>query len=284
MKNLLIPCDFSAPAINGYRLGLDLVARSQGTLHVLHVMELPVIHESVLSPVMAFEQQLFKELREKAEKEFAKVQAKYSNPKAKVVFNVAFGPVARMVVDYSLDHNIEAIVMGSHGVAGGMRALFVGSNAEKIVRHAPVPVIVVKNYSKRVIRNIVFPNTLETDRQEELVMKVKALQDFFDAMLHIVYINTPLNFRPDRENYERLEAFAKRFMLKNCTLNVYNDRDEEEGILGFTHRIKADLIAMSTHGRRGLSRVINGSVAEDIVNHSDIPVWTMSLQTVPVEG
>jgi len=103
-------------------------------------------------------------------------------------------------------------------------------------------------------------------------------------MHHIVYINTPLNFRPDRENYERLEAFAKRFMLKNCTLNVYNDRDEEEGILGFTHRIKADLIAMSTHGRRGLSRVINGSVAEDIVNHSDIPVWTMSLQTVPVEG
>jgi nucleotide-binding universal stress UspA family protein len=58
------------------------------------------------------------------------------------------------------------------------------------------------------------------------------------------------------------------------TLNVYNDRSEEEGILNFAATINADLIAMATHGRTGLSHALIGSIAEDVVNHSKRPVLT----------
>jgi K+-sensing histidine kinase KdpD len=113
-------------------------------------------------------------------------------------------------------------------------------------------------------------------------MKVKALQSFFKAHLHVVWINTPLNFTSDSETTKRLEEFAKRFMLKDYSIHVYNARDEEKGILEFTNKVKGDIIAMATHGRKGISHLLNGSLAEDVVNHTKGLVWTYSLKNEPV--
>jgi hypothetical protein len=110
-------------------------------------------------------------------------------------------------------------------------------------------------------------------------MKVKALQNFFKAKLHIVYINTPSNFKRDFETTKSLKAFAKRFMLKDFTINVYNDPFEESGVINFTHSINADMIAMGTHGRKGLSHILSGSVTEDIANHVDCPIWTYTIKS-----
>jgi nucleotide-binding universal stress UspA family protein len=167
--------------------------------------------------------------------------------------------------------------MGSHG-ASGLKEILIGSNAEKIVRRSPVPVLVVKNYFAGKVTNIVFPNTLETERQEELVMKVKALQALFNAKLHIVYINTPLNFTSDKVTLARLQAFAHRFMIKDYTINVYNHGDEQEGINLFARKVNAELIAMGTHGRKGIAHLVNGSLAEDVTNHADSLVWTYTMK------
>jgi nucleotide-binding universal stress UspA family protein len=198
------------------------------------------------------------------------------------VFEVKFGAVPRMINDYIKSQNIDLVIMGSHG-ASGVREFFIGSNAEKMVRNSSVPVLILKNYYKGPIKNIVFPNTLETEKQEDLVMKVKALQNFFKAQLHIVWINTPLNFTSDRVTRERLNKFAKRFMFKDYTIHVFNHGDEEQGILHFTQQIGGNLIAMGTNSRKGLAHVVSGSLAEDIVNHTQTPVWTYSLKNEPAK-
>lgn len=283
MKKILVPCDFSKPAINAYRFALDVAAQSKGAVHLLNVIELPIMHDTVIMPVLNFEEQLLKDLREHAETRFNKITEKYKTEGVKVIVKTLFGSVSRMLQDYITEESIDLVVMGSHG-ATGVREFFIGSNAEKMVRNSPVPVLVVKDYFKGPIRNIVFPNTLETENQEDLVMKVKMLQNFFKARLHIVWINTPLNFTSDPLTHERLEAFAKRFMLKDYTVNVFNHRDEERGILEFSNSIKGDLIAMGTHGRKGIAHLVNGSLAEDVVNHNKGLVWTYSLQREPVEA
>ncbi|NBP71527.1 MAG: universal stress protein, partial [Cytophagia bacterium] len=125
---------------------------------------------------------------------------------------------------------------------------------------------------------IVLPNTLHTEIQEDLLMKIKAMQNFFKATLHIVWINTPSNFTRDITTHQRLQDFAKRFLFKNYTIHVFNDLYEEDGIINFAHSIKADMIAMGTHGRKGLAHILSGSVAEDVVNHIDIPIWTYTMR------
>ena len=242
-----------------------------------------MLHDTVLMPVLDFESQLLKELKEKAEQEFDKIKEKYKADGVKIFSAVHFGPVMQMIRNYANDQSVDLVVMGSHG-ASGMREYLIGSNAEKMVRKSPVPVIVVKDYVKHSVKNIVFPNTLEIEDQEELVMKVKALQHFFKAQLHLVWINTPLNFSSDTLTREKLHAFAKRFMLKDYTINIFNDADEEKGILEFTKLVNGDLIAMGTHGRRGIAHLINGSVAEDVVNHTKGVVWTYSLKNEPVHA
>lgn len=285
MKKILVPCDFSKPAISAFRFALDIAAQSKGTVYLLNVIELPVLHDTLLMPVLNFEADLLKELKDKAEKTFARIIEKYKGNEMKIVREVAFGPVSKEIIDFISAQKIDLVVMGSHG-ASGIREFFIGSNAEKIVRNSPVPVMVVKDYSKGTdsIKNIVFPNTLETEDQEDLTMKVKALQAFFKAHLHIVWINTPLNFTSDTETLKRLQSFADRFMLKDYSLHVFNHRDEEVGILEFSSKIKGDIIAMATHGRKGISHLLNGSLAEDVANHTKGLVWTYSLKNEPVEA
>lgn len=277
MKRILVPCDFSKQAINAYRFALDLAVQSKGAIHLLYVIELPVLHDTLIMPVLNFEQEFLNDLRKSAEERFRKITQKYNTQGVEIITKIQFGGVSRMIQDYIKSESIDLVVMGSHG-ASGVRELFIGSNAEKIVRHSPVPVLVIKEYQKGVIKDIVFPNTLETENQEDLVMKVKGLQDFFKARIHIIWVNTPLNFTSDSHTRERLEAFAKRYMFKNYTINVFNHRDEEKGILEFSNTIKGSLIAMGTHGRKGIAHLLTGSLAEDVVNHNKGLVWTYSLR------
>ncbi len=277
MKTILVPCDFSKPAVNAFRFALDIADMSKGTVHLLNVVELPVLHDSMIMPVLSFEAELLKDLKEKGNSEFLKLTSKFGKEKIKVVTKVEFGSPSTVINNYAKKCKADLIVMGSHG-ATGAKEYFVGSNAERIVRHSKVPVLILKDYYKGPIKHIVFPNTLDTENQEDLVMNIKALQNFFKATLHIVWVNTPVNFTNDSVTQNRLEDFAKRFMFKNFTINIYNHFDTDEGIREFSDSIKANMIAMGTHGRKGISHLVLGSLAESVANHYKGLIWTYAIK------
>ena len=276
MQKILVPCDFSEQSLNAFRLALDLADQTNGEVHVLHVIEVPVMHDSLLMPTLSFEATLLKELSDNAENQFKKLTAENPTQTPVVTKNV-FGNTSLMILDYITENKIELVVMGTKG-ASGLRELLIGSNAERIVRRSSCPVITVRTYEKlKNIKNIVFPNSLE-EEQDDLVEHVKVLQGFLKAALHIVWINTPGNFTSDNITSTKLRDFAKRFGLKDYTLNIFNDTYEESGVINFSHMIKADMIAMGTHGRKGLNHIMSGSLAEDVVNHIDCPIWTYTIK------
>ena len=51
----------------------------------------------------------------------------------------------------------------------------------------------------------------------------------------------------------------------------------ENGILNFADHINADLIGVCTHGRKGIAHFFNGSISEDLVNHSMRPIVTFKI-------
>jgi nucleotide-binding universal stress UspA family protein len=276
MKKILVPFDFSKTAINAFRFALDIAAQSRGTVHLLYVIELSFVNDPIVMPAMTFDGAFFEDLREKTNKEFDKIISKY-NLDGKVTKNIEFGPIVKTIREFSSKQSIDLIVMGSQG-ASGLKEIVVGSNAEKVVRNSSVPVLVMKDYYKGPVKNIVFPNTLELEKMQDFTMKVKALQAFFKAKIHIVYINTPTNFTPDTITLQRLKDFAKRFMFKDFTINIFNHQFEEDGILEFTKTVNGDLIAMGTHRRKGISHLMQGSLAENVVNHAQSSIWTYNLK------
>jgi nucleotide-binding universal stress UspA family protein len=273
MDKILIPCDFSEQAINAFKLASDLAHASNAEVHLLHVIELPIMHEDILTPMPSFDETLLKELNDRAESKFLELRKDFAKENLLITTKIEFGPIVPAILDYQSDNNVTLIVMGTKGVSG-LEEVFIGSTAEKVVRNALCPVIAVKRAVEMSdLKHIVFPNSLE-EGQEDLVMHVKALQDALGATVHMVWIDTSNDVGGHPVVKEQLEAFAKRMMLTNYTINIFKASNNETGIIKFTHWINANMIAMGTHARKGISHLLRGSVTEDVVNHVDCPIWT----------
>jgi nucleotide-binding universal stress UspA family protein len=74
------------------------------------------------------------------------------------------------------------------------------------------------------------------------------------------------------EALEKLAATRQGASFGKATVEVGDPRDT---IVAAVKKTDADLIVMGTHGRRGLSRVVMGSVAEDVIRHAPCPVLTV---------
>ncbi len=172
--------------------------------------------------------------------------------------------------------HVDLIVMGSHGTKGIRRGI-IGSNTQRIVRHAPMPVLVVKQHSEDlVIRDVVFASNF-TREDVEKFDAFRPILELFDPSIHLVKVNTPKSFERSQESNRAIDSFIQRYELQKFTATIYNDLSIEEGILNFAKDIDADLIAMATHGRTGFFHVVNGSLTEDIVNHTNYPVLSVKL-------
>ena len=74
-----------------------------------------------------------------------------------------------------------------------------------------------------------------------------------------------------------MNKFIADFDIKKYTKTIYNDISVEKGILSYSRKIKADLIALNTHGRSGLSQLFNGSIGQELTNHALRPVITFKM-------
>jgi nucleotide-binding universal stress UspA family protein len=270
MKKILVPCDFSDPAIGAFQFAVRLAEANAGQVLVLKVIDLPMLYDTQFGwGTYAVDPGLVNALLEDAKQQFKKLMKKYAKGFTNVRFSVEQGPVTPVIRQFAEDKHPDLLVMGTHG-AKGLKEFFVGSNTEKMVRFSQVPVFAIRKFVPvSSIKNILYPTALQLN-QSDFIKKLKKLQQFFGAKLHLLHVNTPSHFVGDEE----LEEFAARYKLTNFTLNLRNNRSEEDGILAFAQGKKMDLIAMNTHGRRGISHLVSGSIAEDVVNHIACPTWT----------
>lgn len=281
MKTILVPTDFSDQATYALDLAYDIAKKSGAAVKVLNVVEAPA--ESSFSATgeattgAGMNSVYFVQLVESVKKRLVAIDEdpKYADVKLEGYVEIGnpYESISRTIVD----HKVDLVVMGTRGVSG-LEEIFVGSNTEKVVRRAHCPVLAVKEPAHSdTIKNIVLATNLRDDH-EALFAELTKLQQLFDATVHIVRINTPSSFENDRYYKTEMEKFAQQHKLTNYTLNVYNDSDEEDGIIYFAEQIDADMIAMGTHGRSGIGRLLSGSIAEDVVNHAKRPVWTFRLR------
>lgn len=276
MKRILVPCDFSKPSKEAFKMAVDIASKSNGTVTVLHILYVPTDYDpNFIGDPIAYNPQLFTSMEEEAKTSFEEMNKAHGNESIKIDLEIQVGGIIECIKRISKAKKIDLVLMGTSGSSGFQEA-FIGSNTEKIVRFSDVPVLAVRtapNISS--VKTILLPTTANLD-QTEFIEHVKKLQTFFKATLHILLINTPTNFRQDAEAKEALEEFVKHHHLKDYALHFKSYRNEDEGIIDFAYTNKADLIAMATHSRKGLAHLFSGSVTEDVVNHIQTPVWTFS--------
>lgn len=278
MKKILVPTDFSKPAQWALEVALDVAKRAKGQIILLHIVEQPTSEsfnvEGQVFDGAGWEDKLFTlKLIEKSKLQMEEAAKFAEDAGVLVKCELKLGNPFHGMRTVITDHEVDLVVMGTSG-RSRFEEMIVGSNTEKVVRHSKCPVLTVHEKPKgNEFVNIVYASSL-SENEKAFAEVVKNAQEMYKAKVHLVRINTPMNFKPDNEVKQVMQDFAKKLNLQNYTMNVFSDRSEEEGILHFASSVNADLIAMATHGRTGFAHVLVGSIAEDVVNHSNRPVLT----------
>ncbi len=273
MKSIIVPTDFSQQSEYALKVAATLAKKHKAEIILLHMLELS---QALISGAEGFypEQTVF--LIKLAEKRLTDFMGKPYLKEIDVVPIVKHFKVFSEVNEVAKKHNADLVVMGSQG-ADGFKELFVGSNAEKVVRNSDIPVLVIKDdIANFKVHNFVFG----CDFKDESLLAFRKAKDFADllgAKLDLVYINTPGDdFMATSDAYDRISKFLQK-AGEGQEVEIYNDYSVERGILNYSERVSADLIGMPTHGRKGLSHFLVGSIGEDVANHSKIPVVTFKM-------
>lgn len=280
MQTILIPTDFSEQANNALEVAHAIAKRSNATLRLLNIIEAPGAGTfntmGEITTIDPIDNVFIVEMLNSMKKRMKKIveDPKYSD--VGITSEVTVGNPFNSIAHEIGNSKVDLVVMGSKG-SSGLEETLLGSNTEKVVRRAKCPVFTVKNkIDINITKDIVFASDFR-ENEENVIVSLKKFQKLFDARLHLLKVNTPNSFSSDRELRGRMREFADRYALENVTFNIYNDAVEEDGIIYFADEIKADVIALATHGRTGLMHLLSGSIAEDVVNHAKRPVWTCKI-------
>ena len=277
MKKIIVPIDFSEHSEYAIKTAAQLAKHINGEILLLHMLEIPELmltsndndqHQRIL---------FFFKIAEKKIKEFMKKDYLKDVPVKPIVKNYK---VFSEVNDVAKEHHADIIVMGSHG-ASGLKEFFIGSNTERVVRNSEIPVLVVKNDLPDLnFEKVVFATNFDLENVEPYLKASNFFNDL-EVEMKMIYINLPNeNFKSTPEIKDRIITFLN---TADGNLNRLVDVEHrahytvEEGVVGYAHEIGAKLIAIPTHGRKGVTHFFAGSIGEDIANHAALPVMTFKI-------
>ncbi len=277
MEKIIVPVDFSEYSEFALKAAALLSKKVPVEIYALHMLDLQEVNMSQTSSYSQEKGIYFLKL---AEQKFKKFLQKDFLKEAKVVPVIKHYKVFSEVNAIAKEINADLIIMGSHG-ASGLKEFFTGSNTEKVIRYSEVPVLILKKELKDIdFSEIVFA----TDFSKETIPaynRMLASLEFLGAKMHLLFVNLPNEkFKTTPE----MDTLANNFLMsaegnvdRLINVNFVCAKTVEDGILSFSNLVGADLIALVTHGRKGLAHVFSGSISEDISNHSALPIMTFKI-------
>ncbi len=277
MKTILIPIDFSDTSLKALEVGANIAKRINAKLVLTHMSG---IEDGISKAPSDIEEAVY----------YSKLIGKKFEDLVKTPFleGVLVEPMLQKHLDFSSistlasDIKSSLIIMGSQG-SKGLAEFFVGSNTEKVVRTSETPVLVIKkNDLNFAPERILYASDFDLESLDAY-HRIIEVSTMLKTRIEFVYVNTPgNNFKSTSEVDETLLEFFKEAKHSDPVkaikmVNRYSDYTIESGIMNFASISGTDIIAIPTHGRKGLAHILQGSISEDVANHSVMPVLTVKM-------
>ena len=291
INKILFPTDFSECAEHAFSHAAELAAFFDAEVHVFHTRVRPLSYYPAL-----------KHLLDEAEKQnkLEMLDTDEQVIKAPVGDQVIVISAERTgqaayeeIISYSKEHEIDLIVMGTHGHRGPKR-LFIGSTAERVVRLSSCPVLTLRSDAATVnplnLKHILVPVDFSDFSMDAIKYaselakswnaQITLLNVIEEAVLPTVYGVEPTSvFHADHLFKESTKMIEN---LKSKSLGDY-EKVEAKVIIGhaafsiteYANENDVDLIVIPTHGLTGLKRFLMGSVAEHVVRNAQCAVLTV---------
>ena len=296
VQNIIVPIDFSKMSVQAIQIARQLARRFGASIHLAHVRHLnyaadfvapapPVIPFSFMTYEQVGEQTALKDLKNVAN------ECGVSSATCDVLSGAPpFDEICRLAQTIPAD----LVVMPTHGRTG-LKHVFLGSTAERIVQHSSCPVLVTRgtalqanNGSRFRIKTILVPVDFSNCSREGLRYAIAFANEFGAKiiLLHATYLGyiyacegTAIYDIPGLQKAARKTAERKMHELVRSVNfgavkfeTAFTDGSPVIDICAFAKDHDVDLIITSTHGVTGFTHVLIGSIAEQVVRHAPCSV------------
>jgi nucleotide-binding universal stress UspA family protein len=303
-KSLLVPLDGWIFAEHALPLALSIARRAGASLTLLHVHAPP----AMVYPdgATAFDETLDLQLKERKQAYLESTARRLRDLSAVMVRSeMVEGETADAIRAAATSMGVDLVVMTTHG-RGPLGRFWLGSVADELVRHLPVPLLLLRpgedppDYRQEpVLKRVLLPLD-GSALAEQMIGPAVALGDLMEAQYNLFRVIKPVlpqAYKLQGASLTELaESVLKQIELTQDSLHreaqdylervaaPLRDRSlrvqtriavEQQPALAILHEEKAsaiDLIALETHGRRGLSRLVLGSVADKVIRGASSPV------------
>jgi nucleotide-binding universal stress UspA family protein len=289
IRRVLVAIDFSPPSRAALAFAASLIRKFGAELHLAHVVaaDFPLaslVALPLIVPEIEVERRVRSRLKEFAAREVLPVRQENIH----AVQGRPFEEICRLARELEID----LVVTGTRGQTG-LKHLVLGSTAERVVRHAPCPVLVLHSLGnfrrgRALFRRILAPLDFSPCSMQGAAV-AKALAKEFGSQLfllhaidlhyysanskYLLYDYPPLLAAAERAARQRMKelvaALAREGIAVDSTLE---NGHVGEQICGRARGLRVELIVTSTHGRMGLKHALLGSTAEYVVRHAPCPV------------
>ncbi len=148
-RNILVPTDFSDTSLPSFRYAVELARKFGSAIHLLYVIEDPIEFLPVFGGYTP-DRSAFEEFAKSGLDAWAMTQELSG---INVTKRFVHGKPSLAIIEYAKRHEIDMIVMGTHG-RGFTGHLLMGSVAEQVVRHAPCATLTVKPTNFKFIADV----------------------------------------------------------------------------------------------------------------------------------
>jgi nucleotide-binding universal stress UspA family protein len=286
-EHILVPVDFSASCLHGLTAALELAWRFKAELTIIHVLERipPGAYLSASS-----DSEVQRNSMTYAEKQLAEFVAEHVPGEMSVRKIVCQGKPFDQVVAKAAELNCDLIVVSTHGHTG-LTHVLIGSNAERIVQHAPCPVLVMRgnpglsnlpSASATAFRWILLATDLSEESSKACPL-ASAIARAYGAPIKLVHvkpaISTFLAEHHEASERARVADQLDQFRVDHCgddvDVEITTELLEGCAFREISSRAVSDdpgLIVITTHGLIGWKHALLGSTAERVVRHAPCPV------------
>lgn len=286
---ILVPVDGSKLAERALSLAIPLAEEHGATVLLVHAHE-PMLPLTVGggAPVRdtALDEQMERDSRTYVDRLVRRLAKLTSVP---VEGECRSGKVVPTLCAVAAERGVSLIVMSTHG-RGGFQRLWLGSVADALVRHATVPVLLVRGarpMAKRMAGAPPFTRLLVpvdgSPRAERAIAAAKALAANAPVRLVLIHVLHPMsavagvNLKRDPAQ-EIAAAYLEPLARRDATattemrIDVRVDANVARVLLEAVEQHDADLIVMSGQGLSGVQRLLVGSVADKLIRTATVPV------------
>lgn len=269
---VIFPTDFTNLAMNALKTAIGVCKMHNATLHLLNAVEMDYYSFSIepYSSAVYSNQEVLDASKSNLQALKEEIETKEG---ISCETHVDAGNPAHFICTIAAEENADLIIMATHG-ASGFREFFIGSNAYKVVKHAPCPVLTVPgNFSKTSFERILFPirDIAGIEEKYEVVKNMLMTKSTTLEISGIVDKNRP-------EQITRISSSLSKLKLRmvDDKISFKSDLFYAANVAGDILRIaeekEADLLAINATLDYNWKELFIGPYAQQIVNHAKIPV------------